>query len=216
MAMTACLGRAQNGQMHPRTTGELVGREGILRQLSEAFEDAASGEPTVVVVSGETGVGKTRLVTEFMARANAATLAGACVPVAGEPLPYAALTQALRRTGGSGVVRQEAQRSPELARLLPQGAGSDQPGPEPSPGSGESSRLRLFQAVLGLLGRMSAQGPVVYVVEDLHWADRSTLDLLSFLATNLTDERVLLLLTYREDAPDESRTLGPGWRSWAG
>ena len=210
MAMTRWLGRAQNDQMNPRTTGELVGREGILKQLSEAFEHAASGEPTVVVVSGETGVGKTRLVTEFMARANAVTMAGACVPVAGEPLPYAALTQALRRTGGSGVVRQEAQRSPELARLLPQGAaGLDPPGPEPSPGSGESSRLRLFQAVLGLLGRMSAQGPVVYVVEDLHWADRSTLDLLSFLATNFTDERVLILLTYREDAPDESRTLGP-------
>jgi DNA-binding CsgD family transcriptional regulator/tetratricopeptide (TPR) repeat protein len=195
--------------MYPRTTGELVGREGILRQLSDAFEHAASGNPTVVVVSGETGVGKTRLVTEFMARSEATTLAGACVPVAGEPLPYAALTQALRRTGGSGVVRQEAQRSPELARLLPQGAGNDLPGPDPGPGSGESSRLRLFQAVLGLLGRMSAQGPVVYVVEDLHWADRSTLDLLSFLATNLTDERVLLLLTYREDARDESRTLGP-------
>ena len=57
-----------------RTTGELVGREGILQQLSDALGRAAAGEPTVVVVSGETGVGKTRLVTEFMARASATTL----------------------------------------------------------------------------------------------------------------------------------------------
>ena len=63
--------------------------------------------------------------------------------------------------------------------------------------------------MLGLLGRMSAGGPVLHVVEDVHWADRSTLDLLAFLATNLTDERVLVLLTYREDVRDESRTLGP-------
>ena len=138
------------------------------------------------------------------------------MPVAGEPLPYAALTQALRRTGGSGVVRQETQRSPELARLLP-GAGRGPPGPDAEPGPGESSRLRLFQAVLGLLGRMSAQGPVVHVVEDVHWADRSTLDLLAFLATNLTDERVLVLLTYRDDARGRvAARSSPGWPSSAG
>ena len=201
------IGRRMAG-MVLRTTGELVGREGILRQLTDALGRAAAGEPAVVVVSGETGVGKTRLVTEFMARASATTLAGACVPVAGEPLPYAALTQALRSTSGSGVVRQETLRSPELARLLPAAEGADT-STEPESGSGATSRLRLFQAVLGLLGRMSAGGPVLHVVEDVHWADRSTLDLLAFLATNLTDERVLVLMTYREDARDESRTLGP-------
>ena len=122
-----------------RTTGGLVGREGILQQLTDALGRAAAGEPTVVVVSGETGVGKTRLVTEFMARASATTLAGACVPVAGEPLPYAALTQALRSTTGSGVVRQETLRSPELARLLPPAEGADtstEPSRAPGPPHG--------------------------------------------------------------------------------
>ena len=95
-----------------RTTGELVGREGILQQLTDALGRAAAGEPAVVVVSGETGVGKTRLVTEFMARASATTLAGACVPVAGEPLPYAALTQALRSTSG---VRRRPPGDPPVA-----------------------------------------------------------------------------------------------------
>ena len=73
--------------------------------------------------------------------------------------------------------------------------------------TGASSRLRLFQAVLALLGRMGAAHPVVHVVEDVHWADPSTLDLLAFLATNLTDERVLVLLTHRDDTVDESHTL---------
>ncbi len=57
---------------------------------------------------------------------------------------------------------------------------------------------------------------MVHVVEDVHWADRATLDLLAFLATNFIDERVLLLLTYRNDAVDETRRSAPGWPSWAG
>ncbi len=182
----------------------LVGRERILGQLAGALARAASGNPTVVVVSGETGVGKTRLVSEFLAGSDAVTFAGACVPVAGEPLPYAALTQALRRNAGLGAVRQETQRSPELARLLP---GATEAGEDDVARSGASSRLRLFQAVLALLGRLGAGQPVVHVVEDVHWADRSTLDLLTFLATNLTDERALVILTYRDDAVDDSRTL---------
>ncbi len=163
---------------------------------------ARSGNASVVLVSGETGVGKTRLVTEFLDREHPAVLAGACVPLAGEPLPYAALTQALRQ--GSGVVREATTRSPELARLLP-GTEVPTPGGGPTPGSGD--RLRLFQAVLALLTRMGAERPVVHVVEDLHWADRSTLDLLAFLATNLRDERVVLLLTYRTDSVDRQDPL---------
>ncbi|WP_432479210.1 helix-turn-helix transcriptional regulator [Nocardioides sp. GXQ0305] len=191
--------------MDPRSSGELVGREGILRDLSEALARSASGIPTVVVLSGETGVGKTRLVQEFLAGAEALSLAGACIPVAGEPLPYAALAQALRQ-GGDGLVDREVRGSPELARLLPAASGDAVP-TTPDPGSEATSRMRLFQAVLGLLGRVSEHRPVVHVVEDVHWADRSTLDLLTFLVGNLNDERVLLLLTHRDDAPDESSDL---------
>ena len=66
--------------------------------------------------------------------------------------------------------------------------------------------------MLGLLGRLSAHRPVVHVVEDVQWADRSTLDLLAFLATNLVDERVLVVLTHRTDAVGDDR-LVPGWPS---
>jgi ATP/maltotriose-dependent transcriptional regulator MalT len=180
----------------------LVGREDSLALLAAALQRAATGTPGLVVVAGETGVGKTALVQEFLATAGASVLAGVCVPVAGEPLPYAALTQALRRARGHGVVRQEVGRSPELARLLP-GAPPDPEVAEPT----AASRVRLFQAVLGLLERMGAGGPVVHVVEDVHWADPATLDLLAFLATNLTDERVLLLMTYRTEEVADTDAL---------
>ena len=181
----------------------LVGRDDSLRRLSRALDRAAAGRPVVAVVAGETGVGKTALLRQFLDGVDAAVLAGTCIPVAGEPLPYAALTQALRRAKGSGVVQQELSRSPELSRLLP---GSVPQGSPPASAEG-SSRLRLYQSVLGLLDRMGAATAVVHAVEDVHWADPATLDLLSFLATNLVDERVLLLLTYRAEAVAETDAL---------
>ncbi len=182
----------------------MVGRGDHVRTLHAALARAAEGDPTAVLVTGELGVGKTRLVREFLTTVDAEVFAGACVPVVGEPLPYAALTQALR--GGSALVRQEVERSPELARLLP-GGGADLDRHEESDAtvSGAASRLRLFQAVLTLLRRLSAVRPVVHVVEDLQWADRSTLDLLAFLATNLTDERVVVVLTLRTDTADDPK-----------
>ena len=175
----------------------LVGRDVQLGALHAALARAADGRPTAVVVAGELGVGKTRLVREFLAQADVEVFAGASVPVVGEPLPYAALTQALR-SSGSGVVRQEIQRSPDLARLLPG---------QPDEAAPAGSRLRLFQSVLGLLGRLSAHRPVAYVVEDVQWADGSTLDLLAFLAANLTDERVLIVLTHRTESTADDRVI---------
>ncbi len=177
----------------------LVGRDVPLGALHAALARAADGRPTAVVVAGELGVGKTRLVREFLAQAEVEVFAGASVPVVGEPLPYAALTQALR-SSGSGVVRQEIERSPELARLLPGRANQDAR-------AGAGSRLRLFQSVLGLLGRLSSHRPVAYVVEDVQWADGSTLDLLAFLAANLTDERVLIVLTHRTESTADDRVV---------
>src|SRR4029453_8045360 len=68
-----------------------------------------------------------------------------------------------------------------------------------------STQSRLFELVLGLLGRLAEQAPLVLVVEDLHWADRSTRELLAFLVRNLRRERVLLVATYRDDEPGQQR-----------
>ncbi len=180
-----------------------MGRGEFLRSLGSAVDKAAGGTPTAVVVSGEVGVGKTRLVRELLLRDDIVVFAGSCLPVVGEPLPYAALTQALRSSSPHLLAREVA-RAPELARLLPAAPSGSGSSDDDVTDVGEGSRLRLFQSVLGLLGRIGGPHPVVHVVEDLHWADRSTLDLLSFLAANLERERVLLLLTYRSDA------VGPG------
>jgi predicted ATPase len=84
----------------------------------------------------------------------------------------------------------------ELAHLLP-GLGEPPAGP-----AGPAAQTRLFELLLGLLGRLAEQAPITLVVEDLHWADRSTRALLAFLARNLRRERVLLVVTYRNDETD--------------
>ncbi|CUR59421.1 hypothetical protein NOCA1170230 [metagenome] len=183
----------------------LIGREASLDELRAAVSHAADGSPSVVLLTGETGAGKSRLVTELTSSEDVVVLYGACLPIAGEPLPFAPLTQALRRLGNTGVVRQQLERSPDLARLMPTW------GRTPSADAvTASSRLTLFQAVLELLERAGAARPVLHVVEDLHWADRSTLDLLRYLATNLGNERVVLIVTYRADAVKPGGLLA-GW-----
>jgi DNA-binding CsgD family transcriptional regulator len=187
-----------------------VGRVEELRVLEAARVRAANAEPAVVLVGGEAGVGKTRLVAELTGRCaadGARVLAGGCVPVAEGGLPFAPIVEALRgllAELGAGALRELTGPSwPELARLLP---ALGEPGSTaPSDQEGQS---RLFELLLGLLGRLGARAPLVLVVEDLHWADRSTRDLLAFLARNLRRERVLLVVTYRSDETGRRR-LGP-------
>jgi DNA-binding CsgD family transcriptional regulator/tetratricopeptide (TPR) repeat protein len=197
------------GEMGSRMASPtFVGRVEELQLLEAARRRAADADPAVVLVGGEAGVGKTRLVAELTARCAEGTrvLAGGCVPVGDGALPYAPIVEALRALLGDvgvGAVRELVGPSwPELARLLPAlGA------PESAP-AGQAAQARLFELLLGLLGRLGEQAPLVWVVEDLHWADRSTRDLLAFLARNLRRERLLLVVTYRNDEPGQQR-LGP-------
>src|SRR5215204_2112974 len=112
--------------------------------------------------------------------------------------------RALASDVGVGAVRELAGPSwRELARLLPAlGA------PETGAPTDQAAQTRLFELLLGLLGQLAEQGRLVVVVEDLHWADRSTLDLLAFLVRNLRRERLLLVVTYRNDEAGQQR-LGP-------
>jgi DNA-binding CsgD family transcriptional regulator len=168
-----------------------VGRVEELGVLEVAMVRAASSEPAVVLLGGEAGVGKTRLVAELVARcAGDATrvLWGGCVPVADGALPYAPIVEVVRallaELGVEPVRRLVGPSWPELARLLP--------------ALGEPHAT-------GLVGRLGELTPLVLIVEDLHWADRSTRDLLAFLARNLRRERVLLVLTYRSDETGRAR-----------
>jgi predicted ATPase len=187
-----------------------VGRLEELELLEAARRRAADADPAVVLVGGEAGVGKTRLVAELTARCaidGTRVLVGGCVPVGDGALPYAPIVEALRvllADLGVGAVRELVGPSwPELARLLPALGASDRSGQ-----SEQAAQARLFELLLGLLRRVGEQAPLVLVVEDLHWADRSTRDLLAFLVRNLRRERILVVVTYRNDEPGQQR-LGP-------
>jgi AAA ATPase domain len=191
-----------------------AGRIEELELLEAARRRAADEEPAVVLVGGEAGVGKTRLTSELTARCatdGTRVLTGGCVPVGEGALPYAPIVEMLRvllADLGAGAVRGLVGPSwREVARLLPALGAPDRIGL-----SHQAAQARLFELLLGLFGRLSEQGPLVLVVEDLHWADRSTRDLLAFLVRNLHRERVLLVVTYRNDEPGQQQ-LGPTWPS---
>jgi DNA-binding CsgD family transcriptional regulator len=193
----------------------LVGRAAEAARLWTAFERAQAGSPAVVVVAGEAGVGKTRLVNELLGRVRAQgalALAGGCLDVGEGVVAYAPLVEALRSLGGA-VDPAELERvlsgaRAELARLVPELGGPDEAGVRVAAGAGELVPGRLFELLLGVLDRLAARGPLLLVVEDLHWADQSTRDLLGFLVRNLR-AGVALLLTYRSDELHRRHPLRP-------
>ncbi|MPY96345.1 MAG: AAA family ATPase, partial [Acidimicrobiia bacterium] len=194
-------------------TQTLVGRAAELAALRAAVERASSGEAATVVVSGEAGVGKSRLVEELMRTARgdgALVLLGRCVDVGDGELAYAPIAGALRSLAAQVDDDElDAALGPgraELARLVPDLAGEDG-----APGAGPATfgKARLFELLLGALGRLGRRRPVVLVVEDLHWADGSTRDLLRFLVRAAAGERLALIVTYRTDHLHRAHPLRP-------
>lgn len=176
---------------------ELVGRAGELAALTAALDRAAAGVPTGLLLSGDAGVGKSRLVGETVARATAAgftALTGSCLDTADAALPYLPFTEIV---GTLVAAHPELlERYEALRLLLPDGstAHADATGEDRALG-----QIRVFDAVLSALAELSTRGPVLLVVEDLHWADRSSRDLLFFLASRLSGQRLVVLVTYRRD-----------------
>ncbi len=192
----------------------LVGRERELAQLRAALRRTAAGEPVVVLLGGEAGVGKSRLLqAAFDGVDDVRLLAGGCIELGGEGLPLVPLVEALRTlvrtTASPDLDRLLGPARRELARLLPELAPDDVP---PSPAGGSTAQL--FELVLGVLGRLGREVPLILVVEDLHWADRSTLDLVAFLVRALQGTRVMLVLTYRSDEVDRRSPLRPLLSGW--
>src|SRR5579875_976165 len=196
--------------MQTDSGSRMVGRAGELARLLALLDSVAAGEAAVALVSGDAGVGKTRLVTELTARARGrgfVVLAGRCAEL-GDSVPYLPLADALRSVAGStdaATVAQLVADRPVLGRLLPDhGPGLDERGQ-----GRELARQQLFGAVLGLLSELAETAPVLLVLEDLHWADRSTRDLLTFLSRVLHRERVAVLGSYRTDDLHRRHPLRP-------
>jgi len=193
------------------TSTRFVGRGAELAELEAALADAAAGRPSLALVAGESGVGKTRLLAELTRRARdagARTLTGDAVELGEGELPYAPLVAALRplARGGDPVLAAlpEAVRT-ELGRLLPALDTGVAAGSAADPGA----QARLFEALLTLLDRLGEDAPVLLVLEDLHWADRSTRAFLAFLARALCRERVLVVGSYRTDELHRRHPLRP-------
>jgi predicted ATPase len=171
------------------TSPEFIGRGPELAALLEALDAAADGRFSAIFVAGESGVGKSRLLRELEREAEdrgALVLAGDCVRLTEGELPYAPIRSALRR-----LERDPGPSEADLDRLLAQLGGSATREP--------LTQTRMFDLLLDVLTGFAEETPVVLIVEDAHWADRSTLDLLAFLITNARREALLLVASYRTD-----------------
>jgi class 3 adenylate cyclase/predicted negative regulator of RcsB-dependent stress response len=195
----------------------LVGRDEQLFVLEDALLAAHRGESRFVALGGEAGMGKTRLAAELAKRAQRLeweVLWGACSE-AELPLPYLPLVEAL----GNYLSRQDVDwiagllgaTRLELAQLFPQLGGDEVAAPLGDPAQ---AKLRLFEAVVALLAVPAREHGLLLVVEDVHWADAATRELLDHLARRLTNLRALVLVTYRSDELDRRHPVAPLLQTW--
>ena len=180
--------------------------------LDAAFVSARQGGPSAVLLGGEAGVGKSRLVSDFSrtaASAGARVLTGGCLELGTDGLPFAPFTAVLRdlvhEMGADAVASMLPGRTTRgLARLLPE-LGEPDTGGDPA-----EARARLFEEVLRALEHLTRHSPVVLVIEDAHWADRSSRDLLTFLIGNQRSlSGLLIVVTFRSDELHRTHPLRP-------
>jgi len=184
--------------------GPFIGRTRELQRLEQLWRRARDGRATYSLIDGEPGIGKTRLTREFAARVvrgGGRLLWGNCMGLQGEGLTYAPFRQALRETDDDPGLRATIRESAgDLATLL---AGAD----DTAENEIRYHRIALFESMLRLFRELASTRPVLLVVEDVHWADPTTLDLLTFLSQNLGDAAVLGILTCRSHTVPVSRAL---------
>ena len=189
------------------SAGRMVGRDDELGRLLTLLDDAEAGRSVAALVSGDAGVGKSRLVEEVSQLAEGrgfTVLSGQCAEL-GDSVPYLPLADALRGAAQSTGVRDALSSRPALGLLLPEGG----EGPTIDSDRSGLARQQMFGGVLGLLAELAAAAPVLLVLEDLHWADGSTRDLVTFLSRMLHRERVALIGTYRTDDLHRRHPLRP-------
>lgn len=187
-------------------TAGLIGRDAELAELLADFEAAGSERMAAVILGGDAGVGKTRLVTEFAAVAEgegAIVLTGRGIDIEDAP-PFWPVISALRHAVRTATAATRRADDREVADLLgPRLARLDELSAETGP------RVQILEALYRTVVELARRRVVVLVVEDLQWVDRSTRDFLVYLVASLTTERVLLVGTYRTagDAPGIAGTL---------
>ncbi len=190
-----------------------VGREAEFRQLKTAFDNALSGVGSMAMVVGEPGIGKTAFcehLAAYVSLRGGLTLVGHCYEEGSLSLPYLAFIEAMRSyvlDHPSESLRDElGAGASDVARIVSEIRARVQVEPRPS-GDPEDDRWRLLQAVTTFLRNASIAQPILLVIEDLHWADRGTLDLLTHLARNMSGARLMVIGTYRDVEVDRAHPL---------
>ena len=189
------------------TSARFVGRTAELAELRAAFDEATASRPSLALVGGESGVGKSRLADELKRLAHesgARVLSGDCVELGDDELPYAPLLTALRPLVRDEDPSLQSLRAP--ASLRPR---RHSPGLGGGEGAGGAAQSRVFEALLALLDSLSENGPVLLVIEDLHWADSSTRSFIGFLSRTICTEQLLIVGTYRSDELHRRHPLRP-------
>ena len=199
-----------------------MGRATELARLQGALERSIGGEPSIVLIGGDAGVGKTRLLAEFTDAARQAgvrVLSGGCVDLGGEGLPYSPFLEALRMLGdeldpaalsqllgetGTGLIAV----APGFGRFLDVAAADLPTSSDPATNTpGAADQARLFELTLALLERLGSDRPLILILEDLHWSDPATRDLLAFVVRNLRRGRVMVIGTFRTEALEPGHPL---------
>ncbi len=182
-----------------------VGRECELEVLRDAWASVAVGRRRLVLVSGEPGIGKTRLVAELASAAEDATIAyGWCdQDTAAAYFPWSTIVQSLARSHPDVLAAMAPALAKEIYRLVPELGSADLS----VAGDASITRLHLFDAIDTFLSAVSARRPLLVVVDDLHWADAGTLAIIRHLLRSDRDEPLLVVGTYRDTDVDRTHPL---------
>jgi DNA-binding winged helix-turn-helix (wHTH) protein/tetratricopeptide (TPR) repeat protein len=185
-------------------TPVFVGRERTLARLEVTLESALAGRGGLVLLAGEPGIGKTRTAEEIARRARqrgATVQVGRCFEGEGAPAfwPWVQVLRGLVASAEVSSLRAALGRdAAELSQLAPELRASLPEVPAAAALEGEQARFRLFDALCGFLTRRAQQGPLLLMLDDLHWADEASLLALEFLAPDLPAAALLVVATYRD------------------
>ena len=182
------------------TPGPLIARQRELQVLDACLTSARSGRASIALIRGESGMGKSRLVESLaeQARQDGVFVAvGHCTPVSGGELPFGPFVELLSQIGAAPDSEKVAGTTWERLRAVLTVSGPSSGVLSPDVGL---ERSRLFTSVLWVLHTIGERQPVMLVLEDVHWADSSSLDLLNYVARTAGQERLLIVLTCRDDA----------------
>ena len=192
---------------HRRTETPLIGRTAELARLSAAVDAMCRGAGGCVFVTGEAGIGKTRLVTEVLLSVQTrARVLQARAHETERALPLGLWVDALRSAGTSFCLDTACRLDPvwrrELACLVPELASGNE-----ETRARTVDERRLFEAVLNFLSRVADQAPLVVALDDLHWADDASVRLLAFVVRRIASARLLIIATLREEDVEDGSKL---------